>query len=72
MVITTLFTQLLAFFDAISKLLWPVRGQKEDTEAEKVGRKSVLNKQKRYTKIRVLAQLEEVSIRNCYGLWVIE
>ena len=31
-------------------LLWPVRGQKEDTEEEKVGGTSVLNKQNIYKK----------------------
>ena len=31
-------------------LLWPVRGQKEDTEEEKVGGTNVLNKQNTYTK----------------------
>ena len=31
-------------------LLWPVKGQKEDTEEEKVGRTCVRNKQNIYTK----------------------
>ena len=48
-------------------LLWQIRGQKKDTEEEKVGWTSVLNKQKHIYKIRVFVQQVEVSVRKLSG-----
>ena len=47
-------------------LLWPVRGQKEGTEVDRI---SVLNKQNIYIKY-VLVQQVEASVRNCQ-VWLL-